>query len=788
MKFPSRFRRFFRCAVLCVLTASATARPGDLDIFFNPTGEGVMPGMVISAPSNPPNQLYKIVPLPDGKIIGMGHAFGNALFRWLPDGSLDPAFGDGGVARHVLEDFPYLDELAVQADGKILLTGHHTSGGVQRFLPDGSLDPSFGNGGTIMLNFSETRGQAGSLAIMSDGRILAGGHISRKPNYGAFHPRIWRMLPDGSLDPAFGDAGGVTLSEPGYITDLAVQPDGKVVITGTGPQGVGAWLGRLDADGAMDALFEGGGRTAVAMPQYVVSGSTRLVLQSDRRIFVAGEISVVEETAFFVNRFNHDGSRDFSFNGSGHVTTNVSSDIDFLQALSLQADGKVLLAGMLDIFSGSPEAVIVRYLIDGSLDTGFGKGGIAKFPMPGDGGIIETMTVLPEGKILLGGFAFKRPQPANILLMRVSGISLTESLSGEWPAGKPLKSGGTVELGTVLRGDPAGRETTFTLRNTGPAPLTNLSAVIGGPGASRFTLLSALPSVLNSGESMTLKAGFHSGFEVSRFAATLTIKTGDPGIEDFLIVLRGETQSPVATLTVLDGGITIAANATVDFGPALATHPVTRTFTVKNTGNIDLLIQGFTLGTAGTPRDFTLSAPEPCLLASGASTIFPVTFIPGGAGARTARLRIASTDTLNFPYEILLAGRRAVGIDAWWLTHFGTLRREGDAADQSDPDHDGVVNLVEYATLTEPDVPNPSPGELTADIDMMSYTFTQSVEALDYVHFSVDWSDSMLGPWNSTDPLVHGVKSDDGSRQSVTLTFYAGGLHRLFLRLKVTRK
>ncbi|HWB06044.1 MAG TPA: choice-of-anchor D domain-containing protein [Verrucomicrobiales bacterium] len=784
MKPSARLLRFFLCTAFAMLAASAAARPGDLDLFFNPTGEGSgVPGMVFDVPSDGMNVLYKIALLPDGRIAGVAFSSGYALTGWLPDGSLDPAFGEGGVARPGVQ-LGLMTGMAVQQDGKILVSGvTGVSGLALRFRSNGTVDRSFGEDGTVMLDMPDAVTYASSLAVMNDGRIVVGGTVTQNEIGASSRPRLWRLLADGSPDQTFGSAGGVTLSGPGNISQIAIQPDGKIVAAG--PDRVAdedVWLGRVNTDGSLDSTFKGGGRFLVPFPVSNHGGdSIKVALQSDGKILMAGDFTVDQlNFDFYAARFNNDGSSDSGFGAGGRVTAYITSGRDALNAVSVQADGKVLLAGT----SGAGEAVLVRYLTDGTQDNGFGIGGVARFPIPASQGDAQSIAVLPDGKILLGGNAF----PGNrVVLMRISGVSLPESLSGEWPAGTPLKSGGTVNLGTVLRGDPAGLQTTVTLRNTGPAPLTNFSAVMGGPGAAQFALLSPLPAVLNSGESVALKVGFLSTSEVAGFAAGLTIETGDPGLGDFLIVLRGETQSPVSTLTVRDGREVIGNNATLEFGPALATHPITKTLTLRSTGNIDLLLQGISLGATGTPGDFTVTPPETDVLSPGASATFDLTFTPAGTGPRTARLRIASTDTFQFPYEITLTGSLVAGIDAWRLTHFGTLLNEGDAADFSDPDGDGIVNLMEYATLTNPNAPDPrAPGEVALSGNLMEYTFIRPAGAADQLIYSMEWSLSPEGPWGGVAPLT--VLSNDGARQRVRFSLSVVNSPRRFVRLRVERK
>jgi uncharacterized delta-60 repeat protein len=764
-----------------MFAGAAVARPGDLDPFFNPTGAGSPPGMVFSPPLSA-MVIHKIALLPQGKIFAGTSVFNQRmLIGWLPDGSLDPAFGNSGIALPAAEDPGVMMGIAVQPDGKVLVACDGIDGAVLRFLPNGSLDQSFGSGGKVIINFPDHSGEVYTLVMLSDGGILVGGAVLE----GVWmRPRLWKFLPDGRRDQTFGTAGGITLIDPGYISEMAEQPDGKIVATGAGPVGEHAWVGRLNARGTLDSTFGGSGRFALSHPVDAQGRSTRLALQSDGKVVIAGSFDAGSgDYAFFVNRFNPDGTHDTGFNGSGWVTANITAGPDFCGGLSLQADGKVLVAAT----SLRESAILARYLTNGTLDTGFGDNGVAKFPILTKNGIVSEVRAQPDGRILLGINAFDSQTNRNgLLLMRVSGTSLPETLSGEWPAGTPLHSGGTVNLGTAPRGDPLATETTVTLRNTGPVSLTNLSAAIGGPGASHFTLLAPLPSILNSGESTNLKVGYLALSEVSGFAASLTIETGDPAIEDFLIVLRGETQSPVATLTVLEGGVVITDYPAVDFGPALATHPATKTFTVKNSGNISLLIQGISLGTGGTPGDFTAGAPGTNELAPGAAATFPITFTPGGPGARSARLRIASTDTFNLPYETTLTGRLAAGMDAWRLTHFGTLLNEGDAADLADPDHDGVVNLMEYATFTNPSAPGPPPGEVILNGNTLEYTCLRPVEAPEHVAYTVEVSESVQGPWEGIiSPLW--VLSDDGVQQRIKFAIVANRL-RGFLRLRVDRK
>jgi hypothetical protein len=338
----------------------------------------------------------------------------------------------------------------------------------------------------------------------------------------------------------------------------------------------------------------------------------------------------------------------------------------------------------------------------------------------------------------------------------------------------------------AVRGAASPQETTITLRNTGTVALTNLSARLSGSSSDHFALLSTLSPVLDSGGTVTLTVRFLPEQPVSSFGTALVIDSGEPDIENFMVILRGSTLQPVATLTLLNGAQSVPANGTVDFGGTIAAKPVVHVLTIKNTGNIELQIQGLSLDSSGTPGDFTVGPPETDRLLPGASTTFPVTFTPAGPGVRTARLRIASTDTFNPPLEVNFLAWGFHGLEAWRLTFFDTALNEGPAADLSDPDHDGVPNLLEYATLINPLEPNGPPGEFTVNGITPEYTVTLPSTGPWYLQYDLEWAVSLPGPWTSSG-VKPAILSDDGTRRLVKYSLPAGGPPRRFVRLRVSK-
>ena len=191
--------------------------------------------------------------------------------RFNANGTRDGSFNPGAGANAVVW------ALALQPDGKILAAGDFTTfdesphGRIVRLNPDGSLDSSFkpGTGANAAIL---------ALCVQTNGKLLLGGNFTILN--GAQRHRIARLLPDGSLDPAFDPGDG----PQGGLRALAVQRDGKILIGGTftSVQSVlRSYVARLNADGSLDQTFDPGEGAAGG-------GLWRASLQSDGKVLVAG--------------------------------------------------------------------------------------------------------------------------------------------------------------------------------------------------------------------------------------------------------------------------------------------------------------------------------------------------------------------------------------------------------------------------------------------------------------------------------------------------------------------
>ena len=159
------------------------------------------------------------------------------LVRYNTDGSLDTSFDtDGFVTTDFGVYYDYAYDIAIQSDGQIVIAGQAATAlgdnfALARYNPDGSLDTSFDGDGKVSTDFGISYQYAYALAIQSDGKIIAAGES--QDSYSAF--AISRYNSDGSLDTSFDTDGKVTTSfgtNDAYCRSVAIQSDGKIVAAG----------------------------------------------------------------------------------------------------------------------------------------------------------------------------------------------------------------------------------------------------------------------------------------------------------------------------------------------------------------------------------------------------------------------------------------------------------------------------------------------------------------------------------------------------------------------------
>ncbi len=189
-----------------------------------------------------------------------------------------------------------------------------------------------------------------------------------------------------------------------FGSGLTVQPDGRIVVAGYSSNGSNDdfSLIRLNAAGTLDTSFNGTGKVLMPVGSYHDYGMS-VNVQPEGKIVVAG-ISQEEgsDGDFSLIRLNADGTLDTSFNGTGKVTVPVGTSHDVGRSVTVQPDGKIVVAGY--SFNGNDnDFSLIRLNADGTLDTSFNLTGKLLVPLGTAGDLGYSVTVQPDGKIVVAG-------------------------------------------------------------------------------------------------------------------------------------------------------------------------------------------------------------------------------------------------------------------------------------------------------------------------------------------------------------------------------------------------
>jgi uncharacterized delta-60 repeat protein len=380
----------------------------------------------------------------DGKIVTAGfdtsviyNAF--AVARYTSNGSLDSSFGSGGkFSTRVGKYWDTVAATAIQPDGKILVAGdsmfivNGTLSGhlmqLVRYNANGSLDTTFGSKGVVSFSFTRNSSQeSGNVAVQSDGKIDLAGWVAGSPNALA----LVRFTSNGSLDTTFGsggseqihvNSGGIGEPDNGSRVQLVLQPDGRMVVSGTvtlpttpGNYDTYAALARVNSNGTLDSSFGNGGEVAAALGS-TASQAAGLALQQEGKLVVVGHARNPLFVDMALARFNSNGALDSSFNGTGLLDLDIgvapyNADLHYhqnaLNDVAIQSDGKFVAAGVADGDSYSRFALL-RVNGNGSVDSTFGNAGLILTSITSNGDSPNAIALQSDGKIVLGGDGLAR--------------------------------------------------------------------------------------------------------------------------------------------------------------------------------------------------------------------------------------------------------------------------------------------------------------------------------------------------------------------------------------------
>lgn len=357
-------------------------------------------------------------------------------------GELDPTFGVGGSVLLPNATADIVQETVVQPDGKIVAVGtahpslYEYQPSITRLNPDGSLDTSFGTGGTVKLKLPKgTTGRVYSgnaVDLQPDGKILVGVsseyRAETRKSSADEQFAVARLNPNGSLDTSFGNKGGWWLANTANlgeeVQDLAVVPAGDSFSIYVGCHATGFTVARLTPAGLPDPTYGSGGFAVLQVP----SGIIEMAVAPNGTAVIVG--------TSYIGVFSPAGLPDTSFNGTGYVETRTTTPSGIVayqfKGVAIQGDN-IVVAGVFGATGVLSRGCVARYTMSGTLDPTFGTDGVYFTPAelaPLGGYSFHDLTVGADGSISLVGATQRRnesdPFQPGLLIGHLSADGLAD--------------------------------------------------------------------------------------------------------------------------------------------------------------------------------------------------------------------------------------------------------------------------------------------------------------------------------------------------------------------------
>jgi uncharacterized delta-60 repeat protein len=445
------------------------------------------------------------------------------LTRFNSNGTLDLTFGTNGK---VISDFggdEEANDVALQSSGKMLVTGNFGNADltVARYNSNGTPDLTFGTNGKVISDFG---GDEYAYAIAVDGSdnfVVAGSTYSFTTFLTQF--AVARFTADGTQDMSFDGDGMITNNVGGmtsWATSIAIQSDGKIIAAGQANNydhlGYDFALVRYTASGSLDGSFGLDGITITNLsttdlnhsadkPSLILGNGTIIV--GGTYIHRDADNNTVEDFAVvrYVNNGTNDGTVDPSFGTNGITITNL--DVwDILGAVAVQSDGKIIAAG--EAYSYTTDYFpLVRYTTVGSLDESFNGTGILQgYYTPEGPSALSGIAVQKDNKIVVAGFGIN---PANLqsFYLGLARYNPDGSLDGNFGTGGKV----TTDFGENLKIGNLNQLVSVAIQSDGKIvaglQVENTTTGYGDIALARFTAAGTLDGTFDNDGKVTTDFG-----------------------------------------------------------------------------------------------------------------------------------------------------------------------------------------------------------------------------------------------------------------------------------------
>ena len=310
-----------------ISTSTSNGAPGDLDTTFDSDGKK-LDNFTGNTNDWTMNESVQVQPN-DGKIVSIGQTWAAtnrfAITRLNQDGSFDTSFNSTGKLSLYSTESVAGRALRLQPDGKIVVAGSKLTNAIYlaRVNTDGTLDTSFGTSGlkTLTPGYNAWVEQ---IQIQQDGKILLTG-LLEQGSPAKYYATVTRLNSDGSLDTTFGSSGYATLADADTVAySIGLTSDNKIIAggyTGTGAS-QNYLIYRLTSSGALDTTFGTSGKTVVSLSSTTQDRIESLVVLPDDSIIAGGYATVVSPSNDYhrigLAKFTSSGALDTNFNTTGY--------------------------------------------------------------------------------------------------------------------------------------------------------------------------------------------------------------------------------------------------------------------------------------------------------------------------------------------------------------------------------------------------------------------------------------------------------------------------------------
>lgn len=322
------------------------------------------------------------------------------------NGELLDTYGAGGISSLPIPrgSVVTVEDVALQADGGVVVVGYGaTYEGLNRFVvarfrPDGAPDRSFSEDGVALVHFRQGDAYAHGVTVQPNGSIAVVGEVD--PRFDVSNPAIARLLPDGSLDRAFGRRGRVVLRIPdgvrGHDVAWNVVADSRGTLAMVGWTERSVWRTyqtlalRLRSNGSLDPSF---GEDGIAMIDVDGVDNWAYGLARDGGSLVLGVHTNVPDAALV--RLDENGVPDPTF-GNGGVAIYTVTDPWEARAVAVLPDHRVVAVNG---YTGGPNLLVLQP--GGGLDTGYSSDAEGVGPLTDALG--RGLVVLDDGTVVVVG-------------------------------------------------------------------------------------------------------------------------------------------------------------------------------------------------------------------------------------------------------------------------------------------------------------------------------------------------------------------------------------------------